>query len=146
MKLIGLLILGFASSLLAATNDILLVTTRNRALTTDIFTRDGQTNLVRRTWIGGTQEHRFYRDGAELGLFKTYSNLSKGREITFKAGLKYDCSILLNQSNEVQQAMITTTNSAGDLLLLDAFGYTNGVFYPQTRSYIQNFNEVRGVR
>jgi hypothetical protein len=105
----------------------------------DVFTRDGQTNLVRttQTRAGSVQIciHRFYHAGRVVADFVATSDSSG---LTTKAGSPYSLTLEFGPSKEPKSAVI----GSKDGVVLDAFGCTNGVFYPADASRIQQVNDL----
>jgi len=114
--------------------------------TQDVFTRDGQTNLVRvtKTKAGFVQIriHRFYHAGLLVGNFVVMRNSSG---FTTEAGAPYSVSFEFDASKSVKLVVIGTK----DGVVLDAFACTNGIFSPVESSLLTKANsvgsEVRGV-
>ena len=93
--------------------------------TMDVFTRDGQTNLVRSTktrrGVLQIRIHRFYHNGVLLGDYVAMQNSSG---FTTEAGSPYSVSFEFWPSKDVRSAIIGTK----DGVILDAFNCTNGLF------------------
>jgi hypothetical protein len=144
MKIFIVLILSCASVLGADTSIQVVTTVRTnqsgRVSTKDVFTRDGQTNLVRytNTKAGAVQIriHRFYHDGLLVGEFVAMPDSSG---LTTEAGSKYSMSLEFGPSKEVKSAVIGTNG-----VVVDAFMATNGVFYPADISLIRKANDIGG--
>jgi len=135
MKMLIILFLSCASVLVADTSIQVVTTVRNESggvSTFDVFTRDGQTNLVRRTTsTSGTvwmQVHRFYYHGLLVGDFAVLPNESSSES---KAGSPYSLRITFGPTNEVKAALIFK-----DGVLVEAFTATNGIFHPLDSSLI----------
>ena len=134
------------ASVVAADSDIRVVTTvrtndAGRVSTKEVFTRDGQTNLVRNTATkaGAVQIriHRFYYGGALVGDFVAMPDSSG---FTTEAGSPYSVSFEFDTSHKPKSAVIGTK----DGVVLDAFSCTNGIFAPVERSVLQKANELFG--
>jgi hypothetical protein len=148
MKTILALILCCGAVLAADTNEILVVSTAKTnaqsgsVTTTDVYLRDGQTNLVRdtRTKAGAVQIQiqRFYHAGYLVSDFMTMPNSSG---LSVEAGSPYAVSFEFWPSKEVRSAVIGTK----DGVILDAFTCTNGVFYPDSNSHISKANGFFGT-
>src|ERR1700722_5655939 len=135
-KAIILLILS-CLSVVAGTNDIRVVTWSYKVMpedslaTIEVFTRDGQTNLVRHTHTKDGvvlfRSQSFYHDGIEAGVF-TYQvkNGPDATMISSAAGAPYYFDVALHAANRPLSAHIMATN----FVLLDLFFCTNGIFYP----------------
>lgn len=114
--------------------------------TKEVFTRDGQTNLVRSTSIrSGVVRiciYRFYHQGSLVGDFVAMPDSSG---FSTEAASPYSVSFEFDASHNPKSAVIGTK----DGVILDAFSCTNGVFSPVERSVITKANsvgsEVRGV-
>ena len=109
--------------------------------TTDIFTRDGQTNLVRtaKTKAGTLQIRiqRFYHAGELIGDYVATKDSSG---FTTESGIPYSVSFEFWPSKDIRSAVIGTKDGT----VLDAFMATNGVFYPADISVIRKANEITG--
>lgn len=105
--------------------------------TKEIFTRDGQTNLVRntKTKAGMVQIriHRFYHNGQLIGDFVAMPDSSG---CTTEANTPYSVSFEFGRSLEVKSAVIGTK----DGVVVDAFTCTNGLFSPMEYSIITKAN------
>jgi hypothetical protein len=143
------------ASLLGADTAIRVVTTVKTntgtagIYTMDVYTRDGQTNLVRRTRSkvgtpGAVQIriHRFYHGGLLVGDFVAMPDSSG---FTTEAGSPYSVSFEFDASKNVKSVVIGTK----DGVVLDAFTCTNGIFSPIESSLLTKANsvgsDVRGV-
>ena len=109
--------------------------------TRDVFTRDGQTNLVRNTkttdGVVQTRIHRFYHDGSLVGEFVAMPDSSW---FTTEAGTPYSVGFEFGPSKDVKSAAISTK----DGVLLDAFPATNGLFCPADVLLIGKANDIGG--
>ncbi len=132
------------ASVLAADGDIRVVTTvrtndSGSVSTKEVFTRDGQTNLVRNTATkaGAVQIriHRFYHGGALVGDFVAMPDSSGS---TTEAGSPYAVSFEFDASHKPKSAVIGTK----DGVVLDIFSCTNGIFSPVERSVLEKANAV----
>lgn len=107
--------------------------------TKDVFTRDGQTNLVRdtKTKAGVIQIriHRFYHSGSLVGEFVGLPNSSG---FTTEAGTLYSLSLELDASHAPKSLVIGTKDGA----LVDAFNCTNGIFSPVESSVLGKANAI----
>lgn len=114
--------------------------------TKDVFTRGGQTNLVRTTSTkSGTvriRVHRFYYRGSIVADFVAMPDSSG---FTTEAGSPYSISFEFDVSYIPKSAVIGTKEG----FIVDAFSFTNGVFSPLESSVITKANtvgsEVRGA-
>jgi hypothetical protein len=107
--------------------------------TKDVFTRDGQTNLVRtaRTKAGAVQIriHRFYHEGVLVG---DYVSMPDSSGFTTEAGSPYSVSFTFWPSKDIRSAVVGTKEG----IVLDAFNCTNGIFSPVESSELRKANEV----
>ncbi len=106
-------------------------------ITYEEFTRGGQTNLLRitsaKTGVTNSCAHNFYHRGVYLGCY------SQGGGYTFinsAAGAPYVLTFVFDSSNQVRAASVSTTN----YVILDSFTFTNGLFYPESSSRIEESN------
>jgi hypothetical protein len=110
-----------------------------RVSTKEVFTRGGQTNLVRNTATkGGVVQiriHRFYHDGSLVGDFVAMRDSSG---FTTEAGTPYSVSFECDASHKPKSVVIGTK----DGVILDAFSYTNGIFSPVESSVLEKGNAV----
>ena len=132
------------ASVLGADSDVRVVTTvrtndSGRVSTKEVFTRDGQTNLVRSTatkaGVVQIRIHRFYHDGALVGDFVAMPDSSG---FTTEAGTPYSVSVEFDTVRNPKSAVIGTK----DGVVLDAFSCTNGIFSPVERSVLRKANAV----
>jgi hypothetical protein len=143
MKSIAGCLLCCLSVSAADTNEIRIVTRTDTRVspgylvTYEEFTRGSQTNLLRVTTVkdGLTNSiaHNFYHQGAYLGRY------SQGSGYTFvnsAPGAPYALSFAWDSSNQIRAASVTTTN----YVILDSFTCTNGIFYPEDSSRIEESN------
>src|SRR5437773_7729712 len=110
MKTFAILILSCAS-VWAADTSVRVVTSATTntesatVTTTDVYTRSGQTNLVRQsqTKAGtvGVRVHWFYRDGARLA---TYVVTPDSAAFVPEAGSRYSVSLEFSPSKDVRYA------------------------------------------
>jgi hypothetical protein len=145
MKAIIVCILSCLSVFGADTNDIRVITTTitniqpNYLETVDVFTRGGQTNLIRRTdtkdGVLTGRSQTFYHNGSEMGQY-----VYTGSEFIIASvpGAPYSLIFRSDSSNKQRSAIIGTTNA----VILDSFACTNGVFYPKDSSFIREANSL----
>jgi hypothetical protein len=139
------LILSCPSIILGADTGIRIVTRAKTnaetasIYTKDIFTRDGQTNLVRNTktkaGVMQSRIHRFYHGGSLVGNFVAMPDSSG---FTIEAGSPYSVSFEFGRSKDVRTAVIGTK----DGVVLDAFICTNGLYSPVESSFITKANSI----
>lgn len=107
--------------------------------TTDVFTRDGQTNLVRRTKSKAGEFQiriqRFYHAGVLIG---DYVAMKDSSGFTTEAGVPYSVSFEFWPSKDIRSAVVGTKDGT----ILDAFTCTNGVFTPMDISVITKANGI----
>lgn len=96
-------------------------------LTTDVFTRGGETNLVRHTvLLNGVLEsrtHKFYEAGLLVGEHWSFPDSSG---FITEANSPYSIIFQCSSSNNVTAACICTE----DRFVIECFTATNGIFYP----------------
>jgi hypothetical protein len=107
--------------------------------TKDVFTRNGQTNLVCNTTskAGAVQVrvHRFYHHGALVGL---WTAMPESSGFVTEAGCPFALSFGFDALRNPKSAVI----GAKDGVVLDAFSYTNGVFVPVASALLAKANTV----
>ena len=144
MKTFVLLFLSCATMFGADPSIQVTTTTKTNAeiatiYATDIFTRDGQTNLVRSTLTKqGKVEGRtdkFYRDGFLVGEIVFTADVS---QFTAAADSPYSLQGTYRSGVGISQACICTK----DGVVLDYFIATNGVFWPASPSELQNLSKM----
>jgi hypothetical protein len=142
MKIFITLILSCISVFAADTGIRVVTTVRTNAdtasiYTMDVFTRDGQTNLVRRTKSKAGIEliriQRFYHAGVLIG---DYVAMKESSGFTTEAGIPFSVSFEFWPSKDIRSAVIGTK----DGVILDAFTCTNGVFSPDGSTLIKKSN------
>jgi len=139
------LILSCASVFGADTSFQITTTTETNALagsifTMDIYTRDGQTNLMRTTETRqGVVDRRrqwFYHDGVLVGEYYDYISTSF---FIVEAGTPYVVSEKHYPYIGCNQVIVQTK----DYVVLDSFtAGTNGVFYPEDNAAVRNMNKT----
>src|SRR5882724_13449101 len=146
MKTMLVCILSCLSVFAADTNEIQVATRTYKIMpedslaTVEVFTRGGQTNLVRRTHTKDGvvlfRTQNFYHNGTEMGAY-TFQ-IANGTNTMIGSTPGAPCSLIfvLDSSNRQRSAQIRATN----LVMLDWFLCTNGVFYPADSSLIQKAN------
>ena len=132
------------ASVLGADTDLRLISTAKTNVetasvyTTDVFTRNGQTNLVRttKTKAGKLQIRiqKFYHDGLRVGAYVA-SRDSSGFSV--EPGCPYSVTVEFWPSKDIRSVVFGTNG-----VVMDAFMATNGVFYPADISVIQRANAV----
>ena len=137
-------LLSCASAFGADTGIRALTTTKTNAetaslSTTDIFTRDGQTNLVRNTKTKAEKMqiriHRFYHAGTLVGMItETPDSGSTASE----AGCPFALDFEYGPSHRLKYAAIVNR----DGVLVDAFACTNGVLCPIPSSELSDAAEI----
>jgi hypothetical protein len=107
-------------------------------LTTDVCTRNGQTNLVRFTstkaGVAQIRIETFYHSGVFVGRYIAAKDLTYFKA---EAGIPYSLSFEFGRSNELRSAIVETKDSIADI-----FCFTNGVFYPAEAIRIQEDNDA----
>ena len=147
MKTLITFFLSCASAFAADTGITVATSTTTNAesamiTTTEVFTRDGQTNLVRQTITKDGVVHRrvhwFFRDGARLATHVSGERPPVYPVFFFAPGSRYSVSLEFSLSNEVRYATI----SKNDGYILDGFTCTNGIFHPDELSHISELNRI----
>jgi len=132
MKAVVILLLSCASVLGADTSIHVVTTTTTNAetlsiSTKDVFTRDGQTNLVRNTntkaGVVQIQIHRFYHAGALVGMLAETPDSSS---TTSEAGCPFALDFEYGPSHQLKYAAIVGQEG----VLVDAFACTNCILSP----------------
>lgn len=134
MKTFLIFLLSCASVLGAETDIALFSVARTNAENAavhvkDMFTRDGQTNLIRETKIASgkvSRTYRFYHGGQNVGNYLAFPEGDAFKAVFNTEAGPYCMSLKFGPSGEVLSARIG--DKAGSLL--DEFSYTNGVFSP----------------
>lgn len=149
MKAILVCILSCLSVFAADINDIRVATRtykimpENLLATEEVFTRSGQTNLVRQTHTKDGvvlfRSQSIYHDGTEVGVYTLRSDTYTNTGVMSTPGTPYSFYVGFDASNMPHSVHITTTN----LVTLDWFLCTNGVFYPVDSSLIRKANDMR---
>lgn len=142
MRTFVLLFLSCAS-LFGADEGIKVVTTTKTnsgvILTQTVFTRDGQTNLIRSTMTlrGKVQspDHKFYHNGFLVGHISSMANFS------VFAGAA-DCPYSLEGSFRTNGGVWWAEICTKDGVVVDWFTATNGLFWPAPRSEVQNMSKM----
>jgi hypothetical protein len=142
MKTFIILILSCASIYGADTSIQVATTTKTNSsggiFTREVFTRAGQTNLVRTTMSRHgvvDQSHEFYHGGVLVG--ECWSMPDSSGFVT-EAGSPY--SVIGKQwpPKGVSQVFICTK----DRVVLDYFSATNGVFFPAGSAAVRDANKM----
>jgi len=107
--------------------------------TKDIYTRDGQTNLVRTSKITSgklqVRIQKFYYSGVHIGDY-TATEYSSG--FITEPGIPYSVCFEFGSSKELKSAVI----GSKDGVILDTFDCTNGLLYPADAVQIQQANDL----
>jgi len=103
----------------------------------ETFTRDGQTNLVRKTslkdGIVTGRVQRFYHDGEVVAVHLFVSSPAyMARESFSTRASSYSVSLDFSPSKDIERVIITGKNG-----VLDGFTATNRVFYPASNSDLE---------
>jgi hypothetical protein len=132
------------TAVLGADSEVRVVTTvrtndSGRVSTKEVFTRGGQTNLVRNTatkaGVVQIRIHRFYHGASLVGDFVAMPDSSG---FTTEAGTPYSVSLECDASRNPKSVVIGTK----DGVILDAFSCTNGIFSPVESSLLEKANAV----
>jgi hypothetical protein len=144
MRAFIILVLSCVSVLGADTGVSVVTTSKTNAemasvSTKEVFTRDGQTNLIRNTKTqSGTVQiriHRFYHAGGLVGMLTETPDSSS---TTSKAGCPFALDFEYGPSSQLKYAAIVSA----DGVLVDAFCYTNGVLSPVPSSELSGAAEI----
>ncbi|MGB7747865.1 MAG: hypothetical protein WBN75_11315 [Verrucomicrobiia bacterium] len=146
MKAIIICILSCLSVYAADTNDIRVVTWTYKIIpedslaTVEVFTRCGQTNLLRNTHTKDGvvlfRSQSFYHAGTEVGSYSYQTANGTNTGVGSTPGAPYYFIVGFDSSNRPRSAHIMATN----FVMLDWFLCTNGVFYPADSSLIRQAN------
>jgi hypothetical protein len=113
-------------SLVKTNNDVVLIE--------DVFTRNGETNLIRNTLTrNGAFESRtqkFYQRGLLVGEHWTFPDSSG---FITEANLPYTMILRSSPSNHISFAYICSA----DRIVIDYFIATNGIFWPVDATAVQ---------
>jgi hypothetical protein len=105
----------------------------------DVFTRNGQTNLIRntKTKAGAAQIriHRFYHAGALVGMLTVTPD---SMSTTSEAGCPFTLDFEYGPLHQLKYAAIVGQEG----LLIDAFACTNGVLSPVPSSELSDVAEI----
>lgn len=104
----------------------------------ETFTRDGQTNLVRKTktadGVVTGRIQRFYHDGEFVAVYLVVSKpVHMARESFSTTESSCAVSVDFSPTKEIERVIITRTKGN----VLDGFTATNGVFYPVSNSELK---------
>jgi hypothetical protein len=144
-------ILGIAVLFLVAriqAQDVNVVTTTRTNLETetiyitDIYTRDGKTNLVcRNEFRDGKQgrNQKIYHDGVLLGTIHEVNGVAG---ISTKPNPTYALTFQFAADKTLQPTVLQSAVITSNYFLVDAFVCTNGVLFPMETSKIE---KARGV-
>jgi hypothetical protein len=120
------------------TTSITTNSARETFTVTEVFTRAGQTNLVRQTTtergVLWGRVDMFYRDGERLAARVVTAKVS---QFHTDPNSHYSVSLYFSPSNELKDVSIFTN---GCCVVVDGFAYTNGVCYPHEMSRIREDN------
>ena len=111
----------------------------------EVFTRDGQTNLVRFTEsTNGTtiiwSHHFFYHDGAQVGEYLAPDPGSL--QVRSAAGSPYSLVFISGPNHEPDSVVIQDKDGK----CVDLFRYTNRVFSPVENQAIKDYNHWRSIQ
>ena len=144
MKIYIALILSCVSVLGADTGIRIATTTSSAGVhhdgiyKTDVFTRDGQTNLICNTWTKdgalAMRTQSFYHDGLLVGKSMATPDF---QDFATEASSAYSVRFTFGPSNKTRFVYI----SAKDGEILDVFTCTNGVYYPADSHLILEVND-----
>lgn len=148
MRLIAAFILSCITAIAADTGVHMTASTSTNAETgavhlEETFTRNGQTNLVRKTTTKGGivtgRIQRFYHDGEFVAVHLVVSKPAyMARESFSTTGSSCSVNVDFSPTKEIERVIITRTKGN----VVDGFTATNGVFYPVSNSDL----EIRPVK
>jgi hypothetical protein len=139
-----ILVILWCASIFGAESDIRIAATvrtnKNAKVSTkEVFTREGQTNLVRdiatKAGVVQIRIHRFYYSGELIG---TFVDMRDSSGFTSEAGTQYSITFEFDAARNPRSAVIGTK----DGIAVEAFGCTNGLFFPMQRSVLEKANSV----
>jgi hypothetical protein len=146
MRAIILFVLSCVSIFAAGTNDVQVFTRSYKVMpedslaTIEVFTRGGQTNLIRKTHtkdgVVSLRSQSFYHNGIEVGSYMYQIANGTNTGVNSSVGAPYSFYVGFDAYNRPRSVQIRATN----LVMLDWFGCTNGVFYPLEAPVIQEAN------
>jgi hypothetical protein len=136
----------FCLPIFGADTDVQVVTTiqtnaeRSLVFTQDVFTRNGQTNLMRTTLnkagVLEVRTQRFYHEGVLVAEIATRPS---SFSIETTARIPYEVSFdFFSPSNQLWNIAVWTNNN----VMVDAFTRSNGVFYPVESSVLDRATDV----
>ena len=142
MKIYLALILSCASVMGADTGiQVNSTTDKTGAFKMEVFTRDGQTNLVcdTRTKNGAliARIQTFYHDGSKIGASLTWATPDV-QDYEAEAGSPYSLTFRAHSPNDTGFVYV----HAKDGSYVDVFTCTNGVYYPAESSLIARLNQM----
>ena len=140
MKIYIALFLSCASVMGADTGiQVKSTTDQTGAFKMEVFTRDGQTNLVcdTRTKDGAliVRIQTFYHDGSKIGASLTMATPDV-QDYEAEAGSPYSLTFRAHSPHDTGFVYVR----AKDGSYVDVFACTNGVYYPAESSLIARFN------
>jgi hypothetical protein len=145
MKTIIALILSSVSIFAGDTNSIQVVTTISTntdlgtVVTSAVYTRDGQTNLVcfthTKNGVVCFRNQNFYHNGTLVGGLMDDTKYS-GTHLFGNAPYKYQLCFVFNDSSHE----ITSASIEGNARILDTYQCTNGIFSPADSPLISGQN------
>jgi hypothetical protein len=140
MRLIAVFILSCISTFAADTGVHMTASVSTNAETgavylEETFTRNGQTNLVRRTktedGVVTGRIQRFYHDGEFVAVHVVVSKPSHmARESFSTTGSSCSVNVDFSPTKEIERVIITRMKGN----VLEGFAATNGAFYPVSNS------------
>lgn len=142
----ALVLLLFSCAALHGANTGLQLTTTHwtnaantKIVTTEVFTRGGRTNLVRKTFLRdgkfALREQTFFHDGTLIGEYSVLGTNSLS--VTIQPASPYFLDLEYKRSKDLQVVVVFTKDHG---VVLDGFSCTNGVFTPVPDSLIKSAN------
>ena len=152
MKALIILLLSYASAFAADTGIQVTTTTKTNAVSgvvfkMEVFTRAGQTNLVRTTvtrhGVSESPLHKFYHDGVLVGTYltmpeSTMPDSPQFSVLTTEVDSPYSMIAKCWPSKNASQVFICTKHR----VVLDYFNATNGVFCPADSAAVREASQM----
>jgi hypothetical protein len=146
LSIFGIAVFLFASRIEAQDVHVTTTTKTNleteTIIVTDIYTRDGLTNLVcRNEFRDGKQgrNQRIYHDGVLLGTIHEVNGVAG---ISTKPNPTYALTFAFAADKTLQPAALQGATISSNYFLVDAFDCTNGVLFPMESSKINKAREI----
>ena len=143
MKKVSLVLMLSCASIFGADPSLqqlsLVKTNSDVILTEDVFTRNGETNLIRNTLtrcgVFESRTQKFYQGGLLVG---EHWNFPDSTGFLTEANIPYTMILRSSPSNNTSFAYICSA----DRIVIDYFIATNGVFWPVDTSAVQEARKM----